>query len=201
MWSDLFKRWVDMMTWWLPQRSDSSGSEEQPTSHQQSAHTSASSPGPSAHGTPGSETQSSGDGAPSAPTTSAEASTTPQAGGHDEASPSVKPSARETPSPEDQGRGDGPSSAATTSGEASATPRASVPDEANQSDTSQQDDLTEIKGIGPSTRDRLHAAGIMSFADLASADPSKLTQQIKEEMVVSESRVQEWIANARSRTR
>jgi len=54
------------------------------------------------------------------------------------------------------------------------------------------DDLTEITGIGPVFAGRLRDAGIRTFADVSSADPSRLTTITG----ASASRVAGWIEAA-----
>lgn len=64
----------------------------------------------------------------------------------------------------------------------------------------QPDDLTVLKGIGPAIQDKLHAFGIRTFRDLAAADAEALTEQLKSaQTVISQNRVEEWIASARER--
>ncbi len=58
--------------------------------------------------------------------------------------------------------------------------------------TSTKDDLTDVKGIGPVYADRLAAAGMTSFAELASADPAT----IAEAAGVSESTATSWMEQA-----
>jgi predicted flap endonuclease-1-like 5' DNA nuclease len=150
MWSELFKRWMDMMTWWLPQQRS------------------------------GSEASTSDKGAAAAPSQSTQAREQPS---QSEAGSSASDQAKNATS----GSGS-QASASPASGEAEAAPAASS-----------SDDLTDIKGIGPSIRDRLQDAGINSFRDLASADAAKLTEQLKAKTVVSQKRVQQWIDEARAR--
>lgn len=57
-----------------------------------------------------------------------------------------------------------------------------------------QDDLTEIKGIGPTYAERLTAHGITSFARLATADAADLATKIE----VPVTRVAGWIEQATS---
>ena len=54
------------------------------------------------------------------------------------------------------------------------------------------DDLKLVKGIGPVYERGLHAAGVMTFADLAAADPSSLADTLG----VSESHIDDWQAQA-----
>ena len=58
---------------------------------------------------------------------------------------------------------------------------------------SHTDDLTEVNGIGPVYADRLHAAGIRSFDDIALATDAALAKAAD----VSEARVSSWRAAAR----
>lgn len=60
------------------------------------------------------------------------------------------------------------------------------------------DDLTAIKGIGPKVANTLHAIGITSYADLAKADPAEVAAQVNQRPVTAK-RVQDWIAEAKSR--
>jgi predicted flap endonuclease-1-like 5' DNA nuclease len=59
------------------------------------------------------------------------------------------------------------------------------------------DDLTVIKGIGPAVQEKLRALGIKSFRDLASADPDKLTEQLKGRQPISKAKVRAWTTAAR----
>jgi len=68
----------------------------------------------------------------------------------------------------------------------SGTPAPREPDE----------DLTAITGIGPAYRARLIAAGIGRFSDLAVAPPA----EVAEAAGVSETRAEDWIAQARDLT-
>jgi predicted flap endonuclease-1-like 5' DNA nuclease len=62
------------------------------------------------------------------------------------------------------------------------------------------DDLTVIKGIGPSVQEKLRSLGIMTFNDLARADPDRLVDQLKTSLPVSKARVRGWTEVARERT-
>lgn len=62
------------------------------------------------------------------------------------------------------------------------------------------DDLTVIKGIGPSIQEKLRSLGIMTFKDLARADPDSLVDQLKISLPVSKARVRGWTEAARERT-
>ena len=59
------------------------------------------------------------------------------------------------------------------------------------------DDLTELKGIGPSMQRRLHKANIFTYAQLAESKPEELRQALGE--VASLANVEEWIEQARER--
>jgi predicted flap endonuclease-1-like 5' DNA nuclease len=60
------------------------------------------------------------------------------------------------------------------------------------------DDLTAIKGIGPSTAKKLAGMGVASFPDLAAADPNDLARRLDSRPVTPE-RVRAWIAEAKKR--
>lgn len=64
--------------------------------------------------------------------------------------------------------------------------------------TSAEDDLTTIKGIGPTMDNRLRAIGIRTFRDLAAADPQEVARQLNSRPVTAE-RVAEWMAEAKKR--
>jgi large subunit ribosomal protein L21 len=59
-----------------------------------------------------------------------------------------------------------------------------------------KDDLTEIKGIGPTFAGRLAEAGITTFADLAKASPDHLREVTNATAVASP---EEWIEEARGK--
>ncbi len=63
-------------------------------------------------------------------------------------------------------------------------------------DVAGPDDLTEIVGIGPVYRDRLHRAGITGFADLAAADAAGIAGRVG----TGEAAVADWVEQARDRT-
>ncbi|WP_435104555.1 DUF4332 domain-containing protein [Arhodomonas sp. AD133] len=118
MWAEMFKRWVDMLFWWLPR-------EDTPRSESQSA----------------------------------------------------RP--------------------------ASAPPRPPTEADAQRLDPERvvrRDDLTVIKGIGETMQERLQNLGVHSFEDLATADPDRLTHELKaRQIVISRERVDGWIEAARER--
>jgi predicted flap endonuclease-1-like 5' DNA nuclease len=60
------------------------------------------------------------------------------------------------------------------------------------------DPLIEIGGIGPSTQERLYAAGIKTFAELAAADPDSL-REVAGAAVTRRYNVEDWIVEARQR--
>ena len=59
------------------------------------------------------------------------------------------------------------------------------------------DDLTVIKGIGPIFAERLNAAGIYTYADLATADPDVIEQVVAARQKISPD---DWIREAKSLT-
>ena len=59
------------------------------------------------------------------------------------------------------------------------------------------DDLTEIKGIGPVFAERLHQAGITTFADVAKASADHLREVTHATSVANPD---EWIAQAKTRS-
>ena len=65
---------------------------------------------------------------------------------------------------------------------------------ASATDTSQPDDLTVIKGIGPVTAGKLHAAGVTTLRELATADADSLADAIG----ASPTTVGAWIEAAKS---
>ena len=67
-------------------------------------------------------------------------------------------------------------------------------DEAEPNGPEQEDDLTAIKGIGVATQQRLHAAGINSYGQLAHATPKEVARAL----IGSRrgARIEEWIKRA-----
>ncbi|MEX0430613.1 helix-hairpin-helix domain-containing protein [Spiribacter insolitus] len=60
-------------------------------------------------------------------------------------------------------------------------------------------DLKGIKGIGPAMQKRLATQGIATRADLATADPDKLTEALKaDRAVISRAQVARWIEAAQA---
>ncbi len=57
------------------------------------------------------------------------------------------------------------------------------------------DDLTAIRGIGAATQNRLNAAGIKSYAQLADADPEDVRRALNEQR--QSTKVERWISRAR----
>lgn len=156
MWSDLFKRWLDMVTWWMPRGTNDRDDAEAGPSHASSR----------SGGSPSSEA-----GQQTSASRSASGTTATSHAGSDSSS----------------------GQKAQSSPEAKASDPATEP--ASPSDPA--DDLTAIKGIGPAIKERLHDNGIRSFRDLANADVTELTSQLKEQTAISEKRVQGWIDEAR----
>jgi predicted flap endonuclease-1-like 5' DNA nuclease len=121
MWDDLFKRWIDLLFWWLPRNEE----------------------GP--------------------------------------------------PEKEEEGAG-------VTEHGAGRGPEQGVEQQLKAEKEVTPDDLTVIKGIGPSVQEKLRSLGIMTFEDLARADADRLVDQLKTSMPVSKARVRGWTEVARERT-
>ena len=62
------------------------------------------------------------------------------------------------------------------------------------------DDLTVIKGIGPSIQTKLRSFGINSLAALAASDPDALAAKLKTSQPISTTRVKGWIEAAQDQT-
>ncbi len=90
-----------------------------------------------------------------------------------------------------------------TTGSASPEPpRVAAAERPESAPAAEQDDLTVIKGIGPAMQEKLRAEGIHSFRDLAAADADALTARLKAvQVVISRTRVEEWIKTARDHGR
>lgn len=58
-------------------------------------------------------------------------------------------------------------------------------------------DLTVIKGIGPTLQRKLAALNILTFGDLAAADPEALTERLKGSQPISPAKVRAWTESAR----
>ena len=61
------------------------------------------------------------------------------------------------------------------------------------------DDLTVIKGIGPSTQAKLRSFGITSLAALAASDPEELAAKLKSSQPMSMTPIKRWIEAAQER--
>lgn len=59
------------------------------------------------------------------------------------------------------------------------------------------DDLTVLKGIGPVVQEKLRSLGITTFRELATADPERLTEQLKGKQPISKATVRAWTEAAR----
>ena len=59
-------------------------------------------------------------------------------------------------------------------------------------------DLTIIKGIGPALQKKLAAMNILTFGDLADADPDMLTSKLKGSQPISAEKVRAWTQSARA---
>jgi large subunit ribosomal protein L21 len=62
------------------------------------------------------------------------------------------------------------------------------------------DDLTVIKGIGPAVQRKLTELNIVTFGDLAEAEPEALTEEFKGSQPISIARVRAWTEAARERS-
>jgi large subunit ribosomal protein L21 len=58
-------------------------------------------------------------------------------------------------------------------------------------------DLTVIKGIGPALQKKLAGLNILTFGDLAEADPDALTDKLKGSQPISPAKVRSWTESAR----
>ncbi|MFB4203459.1 hypothetical protein KBTX_01850 [wastewater metagenome] len=184
MWTEWLKRWMEMVFWWLPRIDEAPESKGRERSAQA---TPTSSRG-------GSETTAKRQGAEAPATPQApRASATPAGGQGDgeaaSAEGSPKPASAPASAPTSAGAPDtGGADANAATGQSPANPGGSA------------DDLTAIKGIGAAVQKRLAELGIHSFRDLADTDAARLTEQLKaRQMVVSQERVNGWVAAARER--
>ncbi len=59
-------------------------------------------------------------------------------------------------------------------------------------------DLTVIKGIGPALQKKLAALNILTFGDLAEADPDMLIDKLKGSQPISPTKVRAWTESART---
>jgi large subunit ribosomal protein L21 len=59
------------------------------------------------------------------------------------------------------------------------------------------DDLTVIKGIGPAVQKKLQGLDILTFGDLAAADPDALAEKLKGSQPISVAQVRRWTESAR----
>ena len=66
--------------------------------------------------------------------------------------------------------------------------------EANRPEEISPDDLTAIRGIGKATENRLHTAGIKSYAQLTRASPDEVRMKLGK--VAGGAKVEDWIAQA-----
>ncbi len=71
--------------------------------------------------------------------------------------------------------------------------------QATEISLTQKDDFTLIHGIGPGIEKRLHAAGILTYAQLATMTPDQVISALGNMIGLTKTRVidQEWIENAR----
>ena len=64
-----------------------------------------------------------------------------------------------------------------------------------EADNDPTDDLTDIRGIGIATQNRLNTSGIKTYAQLAEASPDHLQEILGGR--IAEGRIKHWIAEAR----
>lgn len=103
----------------------------------------------------------------------------------------------------EQGRGaDAPTAdkhrSADTTASAEVASESSTGETTAAASTTVEDDLTEIKGIGPALAKRLRNIGVTSFDHLAAADPEDLAHRLQMRPVTPE-RVRSWIEAAELR--
>ncbi|MFB6134814.1 MAG: helix-hairpin-helix domain-containing protein [Halanaeroarchaeum sp.] len=91
--------------------------------------------------------------------------------------------------------GDGSGAEPSHEGEAEPATERTESAEGSTEETTVDESVEEIKGIGPAYAGRLAQAGVENVADLAEADAA----QLAEETDLSETRIQGWIERAQSR--
>jgi predicted flap endonuclease-1-like 5' DNA nuclease len=79
--------------------------------------------------------------------------------------------------------------------QAKSAPAAPASAEGNGEIPRAMDDLTQIKGIGPTYARRLRDAGLATYADIAAATPDQLREVTKAATMTD---VSEWISSARA---
>lgn len=172
MWTHVWKRWMDMIFWWLPKPQETRSQE---TTHEEAA-PKETAPGKTA---PRDEGAAQGGSAPAE---------SQQAGSHQAAG---------APAGSTSGAGEragGAAATAASSAASGAAPAAAATD-------SGPDDLTTIKGIGPAMQDKLRALGLNTYRDLAAADAEALAQQLKAtQRTITAKQVRGWIQAAREQT-
>jgi predicted flap endonuclease-1-like 5' DNA nuclease len=72
-----------------------------------------------------------------------------------------------------------------------------VPDNPRHDDVSEAEDLTRIGGIGSKIADRLYAAGILTYADLASRSTEEISKLLSDVSGLSAGRLDSWRDQAR----
>jgi len=173
MWDQTFKRWLDLVFWWLPKHEAT----KQPSAQAAEPAPKQAAPQPEAPAAPRAA-------APKPAPRAAEPAAAPRP-----APRGVEPAAVGAPEPVAPQAKEPPAGAAPKQ----AAPVAAASERA-------PDDLTVIKGIGPVVQQKLHALGIRTFNDLAAADPGALVEQLKGRQPVSETLVRGWTEAADQRT-
>jgi len=82
-------------------------------------------------------------------------------------------------------------------------PREALDSEDTPAQTTTQDDLTEIKGIGARFAEALQAAGINSFEQLAEQTPERLAELLSNHVTIQPDRIRknDWIGQAAQRVK
>lgn len=176
MWDIYIKRWMRFAFWWVPGIGSTSQPHQDPDSPDNP-------PGPTERASPKPESPDSKTDPLSDRKTTVAAD---QASAPDQATAPASDSAP-TKAPDDRDTGEKPekpASAQTSSG-------------TDEAATSDGDDLTAIKGVGPAVQKALEDAGVRSFKDLAKAEPEVLLEKVKSaQPTVSKARVESWIKGA-----
>jgi predicted flap endonuclease-1-like 5' DNA nuclease len=176
MWDQTFKRWIDLVFWWLPKHQAAerpAPKAAEPTAKDAQQQTAAQRTQPAAK-----DAQKQG----AEPATKGAQKQTPARSAEPAAKDARKQAAVGASKQPDQG-----------TRKQTGSPRAAASEPA-------PDDLTVIKGIGPAVQKKLHALGIKTFHDLAAADPATLTKQLKGRQPISQALVRDWTKAADRQT-
>ena len=188
--------------WWLPGADDDGETAygKQPAERSEAARGTAASGGSGGATGRTTGTGAPASAAPSATSQQARAATAP-AGPASPATPAPAKPAKAKPAAAGAGNGHaGETAAGANGGEETATDR-EAPAKGGESTPAaggESEDLTVIKGIGPTLASRLHGLGITSMHDLARADPDQVAEKLASRPVTPE-RVRQWVDEAKSR--